>query len=94
MHYLAKFVADPGGGYVITFRDIPEAITQGDTEEDAMAMAEDALATAMDFYVEDQRPVPLPSRPHQGERLIALAPAVAARVAQLNDSFGQQRLCS
>ena len=31
------------GGFVVTFRDIPEAITQGETVEDALVMAKDAL---------------------------------------------------
>ena len=33
------------GGFVVTFRDIPEAITQGKTVEDALVMAKDALET-------------------------------------------------
>ena len=33
-------------GYVVSFRDIPEAITQGDTLEEAIDMAQNALLTA------------------------------------------------
>lgn len=86
MQYPANFVADPSGGYVITFRDIPEAITQGDTDAEAMCMAQDALATALDFYFEDRRPVPPPSPPHRGERLVLLPQALAARVERFNAS--------
>lgn len=49
------------GGYVVSFPDIPEALTQGDTREEALAMAQDALITAFDFYFEDNQPIPLPS---------------------------------
>jgi antitoxin HicB len=90
MQYPAVFLPDPSGGYVITFPDIPEAITQGDTEAEALSMAEDALITAMDFYFEDQRAVPAPSRPQAGERLIALPAELADRVRLLNDAVGRQ----
>ena len=40
MQYPAVFEADiDDGGYVVKFRDIPEAITQGDDDAEAMAMA-------------------------------------------------------
>jgi len=45
----------------VSFPDIPEALTQGDSREEALAMALDALVTAFDFYFEDNRPVPAPS---------------------------------
>lgn len=92
MQYPAHFLPDPDGGYVVTFRDIPEAISQGDTEAEALCMAQDALITALDFYFEDSRPVPAPSRPHLGERLIALPTALAARVDRLNARFDQAPL--
>ena len=57
---------------VVTFRDVPEAITQGDTFEDAVCMAEDALKTAMEFYSEDGKPYPVPSEPQQGDVMIEL----------------------
>lgn len=59
--FLARFEPAPEGGFVVTFRDVPEAITQGDTLEEARAMAVDALVTSMDFYLEDGREVPRPS---------------------------------
>lgn len=65
----ATFLADTGG-YVISFRDIPEALTQGDTLEEAEAMAADALRTCVDFYLEDGRPLPTPSARLPGERMI------------------------
>ena len=57
---------------VVTFRDVPEAITQGDTFEDALDMAEDALRTAMEFYDEDGKTYPSPSEPQHGDVMIAL----------------------
>jgi antitoxin HicB len=72
MLYPSHFAPDESGGFVVTFRDIPEAITQGDTEDEAREMAQAALITAMDFYFEDRRPVPAPSSMEPGERGIEL----------------------
>lgn len=85
MRYPAFFKEDPEGGYVVTFRDIPEAITQGETQEEARLMAADVLESAMDFYFEDGRPVPLPSRVRKGEELVDLPSSVSAKVLLLNE---------
>ncbi|WP_199103906.1 type II toxin-antitoxin system HicB family antitoxin [Aquitalea sp. ASV11] len=90
MRYPAKFEAAPEGGFVVTFRDIPEVITQGDTQAEAEGMAADALLTAMDFYFEDHRCVPLPSPAQPGEVLIDLPPSVSAKVLLLNELVAQQ----
>jgi antitoxin HicB len=89
MYYPATFTQDPTGGYVVRFRDIPEALTQGDDEADASDMAQDALITAIDFYFEDQRPVPLPSKIRSGERLVDLIPSVAVKILLLNEMLTQ-----
>ncbi|MGB7196320.1 MAG: type II toxin-antitoxin system HicB family antitoxin [Collimonas pratensis] len=91
MKYPAAFTPDQeAGGFVVTFRDIPEAITQGDTEVEALEMAADGLLTAMDFYFEDKRQVPLPSKAKKDERLIQLPLSVAAKVLLLNEMLEQQ----
>lgn len=60
MKYPVNIYKD-GDGYSVNFPDIPEALTCGDTYEEALAEAEDALITAFEFYFEDERSVPLPS---------------------------------
>lgn len=90
MRYPAQFEVAPEGGFVITFRDIPEAITQGDSEEEAMEMAVDVLVSAMDFYFDDKRPVPLPSEALKGERLIELPPGLSAKILLLNEMLAQR----
>lgn len=90
MQYPAHFEPAQEGGFIVRFRDIPEAITQGDTEEEAMEMAADALLTSMDFYFEDNRKVPQPSRALKDERLVALPASVWAKVLLLNEMIGQK----
>jgi len=78
------------GGFTVSFRDIPEALTCGDTLEDARAMAADALLTAMDFYFEDRRPVPPPSTSKTGEELVSLPASAWAKILLLNAMLEQQ----
>jgi antitoxin HicB len=77
------------GGYVVTFRDIPEAITQGETMEEALTMAHEALETAMEFYFEDKRAVPTPSKPKRGQHVIELPASLSAKVLLLNEMVAQ-----
>ena len=59
--YPYELLPQPEGGFTVTFPDVPEAITQGDTEKEAAAMAEDALVTALSFYTDRAEPLPHPS---------------------------------
>ena len=59
MRYPVNLTPDTDG-YVVTFPDISEALTQGDTREEALEMALDALVTSFDFYFEDNRRIPAP----------------------------------
>jgi len=57
--YPVKLTPDrKDGGYVVTFRDLPEAITQGDTVADALSEAEGALQAAIEVRLEDQQDIP------------------------------------
>src|ERR1700690_1724607 len=49
------------GGLVVSFPDVPEAITQGEDEAEALARARDALETALEFYTGEGEKVPTPS---------------------------------
>lgn len=49
------------GTILVTFPDIPEAITFGENESEALKQAVDALETALSFYVNDRRPLPTAS---------------------------------
>jgi len=81
LRYPAKLKPAKEGGFVVTFRDIPEAITQGESIEDAMIQARDALQTALDFYFDDHREIPAASKARRGERLIELPASVSAKGA-------------
>ena len=79
------------GKYIlVTFPDIPEAITQGNNRAHALEMAREALEVAMDFYFEDQRPVPVPSRPKRGQAVVELPVSVEAKGLLLNEMLRQK----
>jgi antitoxin HicB len=69
------------GGYVVTCRDLPEAITQGDTIEEALREAVGALQAAIEGRIEDGLEVPAPSRAKRGERMVATPITAALKAA-------------
>ncbi len=90
MLYPAKFTPDETGGFVVTFKDIPEAISQGETEEEAIAAANEAIETALDFYFEDKRVVPAPSKAKRGQPVATLSASLTAKVLLLNEMVAQR----
>src|SRR5262249_162311 len=51
-----------GKGFVVTFPDIPEAITEGNSADEAMDYAVDALATILSEYINRRMEIPEPRR--------------------------------
>jgi antitoxin HicB len=62
------------GGFVVTFPDVPEAITQGDDRAEALTNARDALETALEIYVDDNHDLPAPRAPKRGQAVVAPTP--------------------
>ncbi|EIP6847626.1 type II toxin-antitoxin system HicB family antitoxin [Salmonella enterica subsp. enterica serovar Westminster] len=91
MRYPLNLVPAPEGGYVVSFPDIPEALTQGDTREEALSAAFDALVTAFEFYFEDNEQIPLPSEVNAGDDFVEVPLSVASKVLLLN-AFLESRL--
>jgi antitoxin HicB len=80
--YPVKLTPDrKDGGYVVTFRDIPEAITQGETLAEALSEAEGALQAAIEGRIEDAMDIPAPSQPKKGERSVATPVTSALKAA-------------
>ena len=59
------------GGFTVTFRDLPEAITQGDTIEDALSEAADCLDEAIAGRIIRRDQIPTPSEAAKDEYLVA-----------------------
>ena len=48
-------------GYIIQFIDIPEAYSEGDTEDECFYMATDVLNLSLECRLENNEPIPEPS---------------------------------
>ena len=80
--YPARFEkGEKPGVMVITFRDLPEAITQGTPGNDAVWQAADCLEEAIAGRIADAREIPEASRPRRGERMIPVPAQTAAKAA-------------
>ncbi len=80
--YPARFTHAPHeGGYVIRFRDIPEAITQADAADICASEAAGALQAALEARILDGLDIPPPSPARQGEKPIAVPIHTALKTA-------------
>ena len=52
------FEAAPEGGYTVTSPDLPDLVTEGETIEECIEMAEDAADTLYRSYVKAGDPLP------------------------------------
>jgi len=80
--YPATLIEDKDdGGYVVTFRDITEIVTQGDNVKDALFNAADALEEAFALYIDDGLTIPTPSKAKKGEHNVTLSILMAFKAA-------------
>ena len=90
--YAATLTPDEeDGGYVVTFRELAKGITQGETLEDAVRKAADALAVALEFYAERKQRFPSSSMPRPDEYLITALHRDRASVAKRRRVVGSGR---
>ena len=78
----ATFTLDEAdGGFTVTFRDLPEAITQGDTKEQCLMEAADCLEEAIAARIDDNLDIPTPSEAQEGEFTIRVPLITALKAA-------------
>ena len=68
----ASATASNESGFVVTFRDLPEAITQADSLESALTEATDCLAEAIANRTRRKMEIPLPSLPTEGQLAVSV----------------------
>lgn len=84
MRYPVNLIPAEEGGYVVSFPDIPEALTQGDPRHESLEAAQGALVTAFEFYFEDNQPIPLPSMVDEADDYVEIPLSIASKVLLLN----------
>ncbi len=73
-------------GFMSTCRDLPEFVGVGDSAEDALRLAVEGLETTIGIYIDERRPVPMPSAPEPGEHAVYV-PALTAAKALLSNAM-------
>ena len=81
MLYPIRITPDGHGGFDAAARDLPQLVTGGATEAEALALAEDALEVVVAGHIDENEDLPLPSPAEPGERLVAVPAQIAAKVA-------------
>ena len=61
---------DDNGTVIAMFVDVPEAITFGADEDEALLNAIDALETGLSFYVDERKALPVPSKAKKGQKTV------------------------
>ena len=64
--YPAIFTPVKGGGYAIHFPDLPGTNSQGKDMAEAVYMARDALASWLDYLIDEHLPIPKATIPYAG----------------------------
>jgi antitoxin HicB len=87
MRYAIRIRKDTNDTFLVTVPDLPDAITFGETMDEAKLHAVDAIETAMMARMADREAIPEPKA--SGRYYVELRPAVAAKVALWNAMLQQ-----
>jgi len=69
------------GWWLVRFPGIPEALTEGETKEEARANARDCVITALEGYMKAGKPLPRGGLGHSGSDRAVLPSLVTAKLA-------------
>jgi antitoxin HicB len=82
--YPAWLETDEEGRLVVHFRDLPDALTDGAGQGEALSEASDCLATALAARINRGEEIPPPSPARRGEHIVAPDPTTALKAALYN----------
>lgn len=77
--YPAKISPD-SSGFVVTFRDLPNVFTEGDTYEEALSKAQEVLDMLLLEMFKDDIDIRAPTVSRKGEVIIIVSPEIAVPV--------------
>jgi len=69
------------GWWLVRFPGIPEALTEGETKEEARANALDCVITALEGYIKAGKPLPREGAGHSGSDRAVLPSLVTAKLS-------------
>ena len=79
---IAPLSSDDGGGFLITWPDLPGCMSDGDTVEEAIVNGQDAFKVWMQVYAEERREIPIPGTGGTSGKFVQRVPkSLHARLA-------------
>lgn len=86
--YHALFEPDrEAGGFVITFPDFGWGVSQADTEDEALGMAEDLLATMIGDHIKQSQEIPIATKRRGARYRQVSLPALQSAKVELYEAF-------
>ena len=79
--YVVKLTPAEEGGFVVTCRDLPQLITQGEDVADALTEAADAMDEVFAAYMQAGLTFPAPTKAKRGEHLVSPPAETVAKAA-------------
>lgn len=81
MRYPANLTPDDNDTILVTFPDVPGAVSFGKTREEALAHGLEALLTVLNALMADRRDVPAPSPVVASQPFVTILPIDVAKIA-------------
>ena len=79
--YAVRLEPAEEGGFVVTCRDLPQLVTQGEDQENALAEAADAMDEVFAAYMQGGLTLPAPSKTRKGEHVVSPPAETMAKAA-------------
>ena len=78
--YPCQITPYEGNELVVSFPDVPGALTSGYSRAEALEAAGEALSVMLAGYVQDRKAIPVPSPVVDGQEVVAVDPVTAAKL--------------
>ena len=78
--YPCQITPHLGNELVVSFPDVPGALTSGYSRAEALEAAGEALSVMLAGYVKDRKAIPVPSPVVDGQEVVAVDPVTAAKL--------------
>ena len=79
--YAVMLTPSDEGGFVVTCRDLPQLVTQGEDVADALSEASDAMDEVFAAYMQGKLAFPAPTKARRGEYRVAPPAETMAKAA-------------
>lgn len=79
--YPYRLERQQNGWWLVRFPDVPEALTEGESEDEARANADDCLIAALEGYMKLGHALPRPSTAHARDGRVVLPSLMTAKLA-------------